>query len=291
MEWKWWGRLSDTSSPDMRISGFARALFAISVAGLAMLCLVYGNFAPLVEPLPPWLPRPEFWAYGSGAILLAACAGLFLARTALASAMIIGAFDAAWTVARARPVLLKPLVVGSWYGVAEALGPLLGAWILYALLRRKYGAPAVTLMTGDRALHVAQILFGAACVVYGAAHFAYAEYTAKMVPAWLPDRTGIAYLTGAFHAAAGLGLLFGVLPRLAATLEAAMLSLFGVLVWLPSFFAQPMPDWASPMQVQWSETFVSFLLAASAWIVADSLRDTRWGFARTLTGNSAAPAR
>jgi uncharacterized membrane protein YphA (DoxX/SURF4 family) len=149
------------------------------------------------------------------------------------------------------------------------------------VLRRQYDAPAVTAMTGDRALHVARVLFGAACVVYGAAHFGYATLTATMVPAWLPCRTGLAYLTGAGHAAAGLGLLVGVLPRLAATLEAIMMSLFGVLVWLPSFFARPAPEWAPSTQIQWSETFLSFLLAASAWIVAASLRSTSWGFAPT----------
>jgi uncharacterized membrane protein len=181
--------------------------------------------------------------------------------------------------------------VGSWYGICEAMGPLIGAWILYILLRRRNDAPAANVATGDRALRVARILFGAACVVYGAAHFAYAAYTAKMVPAWLPGRTGITYLTGACHAAAGLCLLVGVLPRLAATLEATMLSLFGVLVWLPSFFARPVPDWASPAQVQWSETFLTFLLAASAWIVAGSLRGESWGFAPTLREHSAAPVR
>ena len=146
------------------------------------------------------------------------------------------------------------------------------------MLRRPYDTPAVTVMTGDRAQHVARVLFGAACVVYGAAHFAYATYTASMVPAWLPGRTGLAYLTGAGHAAAGFGLLVGVLPRLAATLEAIMMSLFGVLVWFPSFFAQPVPEWATPTQNQWSETVVTFLLAASAWIVAASLRSTPWGY-------------
>jgi uncharacterized membrane protein len=222
-----------------------------------------------------------------GAILLAAGVGLFFARTALASAMIIGAYDFVWTLARARPVLLKPLSIGSWYGFGEALGPLLGAWILYAVLRRKYDAPAVTVMTGDRMLHVARVLFGAACVAYGAAHFAYASYTAKMVPGWLPGRMELVYLTGACHAAAGLGLLAGVLPRLSATLEAVMLCLFGVLVWLPSFFARPVPEWASPMQVQWSETFLTFLLAGSAWIVAASLRGRPWGFAPAVPDGSA----
>jgi uncharacterized membrane protein len=276
---------------NMRISGFGHALFGIAVAGLAILSLVYGNFAPIWEPIPAWLPWPEIWVYGSGAILLTASAGLFFARTAWVSAITIGVYESVWAVARARPVLLKPLAIGSWYGFSEALGPLLGAWILCAVLRRSYGMPAVTVMTGDRAQHVARVLFGAACVVYGAAHFAYPTYTAAMIPAWLPGRTGLAYLTGAGHAAAGFGLLVGVLPRLAATLEAIMMSLFGVLVWFPSFFAHPVPEWATPTQNQWSETVVTFLLAASAWIVATSLRSSPWSFAPTVPDDSAAPVK
>jgi uncharacterized membrane protein len=165
------------------------------------------------------------------------------------------------------------------YGFFEALGPLIGAWILFALLRRQDVARAPTAMTGDRALRVARGLFGVACVEYGAGHFAYAKFTAAMVPAWLPGPTGIAYLTGACHAAAGLGLLFGIYPRLAATMEGIMMSLFGVLVWLPSFFAHPRPDWASPAQVQWSETLLTFLMAGSAFIVARSIGAGTAGFA------------
>lgn len=268
----------------MRISGFGHLLYGIAAAGLAILGLVYGNFSPIWAPFPAALPWREVWVYGSGAILLAASAGLFFARIASASSIIIGLYESVWTVARVRPVLLKPLIVGTWYGFGEALGPLLGAWILYALLRRQYDAPAVSAMTGDRALHVARALFGAACLAYGAAHFAYATLTASMVPAWLPGRSALAYLTGAGHAAAGLCLIAGIRPRLAATLEALMMSLFGVLVWLPSFFARPAPEWAPSAQFQWSETFLTFLLAASAWIVAASLRERPVGFTRNTSG-------
>lgn len=252
------------------------------MAGLAVLALVYGNFAPIWEPVPALLPWPSVWAYGLATVLLAASAGLFFARSALLSTIVIGAYDSVWALERALPVFHKPLSVGSWYGFAEALGPLIGAWILYAALRRQYGVPAATALTGRTALHVARVLFGAACVTYGAAHFAYAKYTATMVPTWLPGRMSLVYFTGVAHSAAGIGLLVGFLPCLAATLEAIMLSLFGVLVWLPSFFAQSVPGWASPKQVQWSETILTLLLAASAWIVAESFQNSPWGVSRAV---------
>jgi uncharacterized membrane protein len=260
------------SDPNMRISGFGHALLGTAVAGIALLCLVYGNFAPMADPLPASLPWATVCGFALGALLLAAGAGLFFARTALACVWIVGVGELAWAVDRARPVFSKPLIVGSWYGVAEALGSLMGAWTLYVVLRRQQGSATGNALEGDRALRAARGIFGAACVVYGAAHFAYATYTAAMVPAWLPARMGFAYVTGACHAAAGIGLLFGILPRLAATLEATMVGLFGVMVWLPSFFSNPVPLWAPSPQIQWSETLVTFLLAASAWIIAATLR-------------------
>jgi hypothetical protein len=78
-------------------------------------------------------------------------------------------------------------------------------------------------------------------------------------------------VTGIFHAAAGVGLIFGILPQLAARLEATMIMLFGLLVWLPSHFANPTPKWAGNLQNQWSETILNFLLAGVALLIAESL--------------------
>ena len=105
-----------------------------------------------------------------------------------------------------------------------------------------------------------------------------------MVPSWLPGPLGFAYFTGAGHVAAGIAVIVGILPRLAATLEAIMMSLFGLLVWMPSLFAQPTPKWATPPLNQWTEIAVNVLLAASAWIAADSLRNRPWGFASRSRG-------
>jgi len=90
------------------------------------------------------------------------------------------------------------------------------------------------------------------------------------VPHWLPFPLGWAYLTGAGSLAACLGLALGVAPRLAATLEAAMLGVITALVWAPGLFALP------PDRTQWTGFLISAAIACGAWTVADTYRSTRW---------------
>jgi uncharacterized membrane protein YphA (DoxX/SURF4 family) len=250
--------------------GYARLFFAIAFAGLALFMLVYGDFAPAGQTLPASIPARETLVRGCALLVLAASAGLCFARTALVSIGTIGVYLAVWAVICIPQVLSGPLTIGGWYGFCEALSALVGAWLVYSTVRST---------SGERAQRVALILFGLTCVFYGWSHFVYADYTATMVPAWLPGRLALAYFTGFGHAAAGIGIAIGILPRLAATLEAIMMSLFSLLVWMPSFFAQPRPEWATPPQNQWSEFVVTVLLTASAWVVATSLQKRPWGFA------------
>jgi uncharacterized membrane protein len=262
----------------MRMVGLGHGLFAIAFASLAILILSYGDFAPMGQSLPAWIPWPGIWTYGSALLLLGASAGLCFSRTALPSVVTIGAYLVVWGAVCAPPILSQPLSVGAWYGLTEALTSLVGAWILYTLLRWPSRGSKLPI-AGEHAVRAAQVLFGLTCVFYGYSHFAYTDYTAGMVPAWLPSPVGLAYVTGIGHLAAGIGIIVGILPRLAATLEATMMSLFGLLVWVPSFFAQPRPAWATPPENQWSELVVNLVLVAAACLVATSLRNRPWGFA------------
>jgi uncharacterized membrane protein len=272
-----------------RIVGLVKGLFAIALASVAILTLSYRDFVPMGQAFPDWIPWRETWLYGSALLMLTTSAGLCFSRTALPSALAICVYQAVWAAICALPILSKPLGVGAWYGFCEALAPLVGASILYAMLRWRSGESQMP-MASQRAVRAAQVVFGLTCAFYGWSHFAYADYTAGMVPAWLPGRLGLAYFTGLGHIAAGIGIIVWILPRLAATLEAIMMSLFGLLVWVPSFFAQPRPDWATPPQNQWSELVVNLVLATAAWIVAASLRNRPWGFAsRSRAATAATP--
>jgi hypothetical protein len=67
-----------------------------------------------------------------------------------------------------------------------------------------------------------------------------------------------------------VAILSGVLARLAATLEAAMLVAITVFVWMPGL---------SPMPVNVGEVtgfLISSAIACGAWIVADSYRGASW---------------
>ncbi len=261
----------------MRMVGLARGLLAVASASLAILSLAYGDFAPGGQSLPAWIPWREAWVYGSALLVLAASVGVLFSRTALTSVLVIGAYQGSWAVICVPQIFSQPLSVGAWYGVCEALSALVGAWILYAMLRWQTRGSQTAFASGG-GVRTAQILFGLCCVFYGWSHFTYAVYTASMVPTWLPGRLEFAYFTGFCHIAAGIGIIVGVVPRLAATLEAIMMSLFGLAVWVPSFFAQPRPRWATPPQNQWSELVVTLVLAASACMVATSLSNRSWAF-------------
>jgi uncharacterized membrane protein YphA (DoxX/SURF4 family) len=262
----------------MRTAALAQGLFAIAAASLAIWSLAYGDFAWGAQSLLASIAWRETWVYGSALIVLAASAGLCFPRTALPSVLTIGAYQALGAAIAVPQILSKPLSVDAWYPFCEALTQLVGAWLLYAILRRQSRGPGMPIVS-EGGVRTAQVLFGLACVFYGWSHFLYADYTAIMVPTWLPGRRALAYLTGLGHLTAGLAIIVGILPRLAATLEAIMMSLFGLLVWVPSFFAQPRPKWATPPEHQWSELVVTLVLAASAWIVAISFANRSWGFA------------
>jgi uncharacterized membrane protein len=162
-------------------------------------------------------------------------------------------------------VLTAPQIEVNWEGLSEGATMLAGAWVLFAALAAPRGESILKAITGRRGTRAAQMLFGLAMLPLGLSHFAYVKHTAELVPPYLPYRAGWAYLTGLAHLAAGFGVLFSIVPRLAATLEATMLTAFTILVWIPMIVAAPAD------QGLWSEITVSWAISAAAWVVAASL--------------------
>jgi uncharacterized membrane protein YphA (DoxX/SURF4 family) len=238
-----------------------RRVYGLAAVVLAIPALILGDFAALGLAPPAGLPARDLLAYASAGVLALAGVALNAPRTARAGALALAGFFAAWTFALHLPnALAKPTVWVSWEVVAEATATALGGLLAYALTPGADPAPAAVLG------RLARPLFGVCLLVFGRSEYVYAQFTAAMVPDWLPPSPRFwTYATGAAQIAAGLAVLTGVQARLAAVLLTTMYLGFGVLVHLPRVIAAPTAPAA------WAENGVNLMLAGAAWCLADSL--------------------
>jgi uncharacterized membrane protein len=259
----------------MRVIGTGHLLFALGLAGLGVLSIFSGDFSYVWEPVPMWVPWREALAELSGLLLLSGGIALLIKRTASPASFILAVYLLGWVLVLQVPrVAHAPGNLGMWLGLAESTVLMTGGWTLFASLANPRARTSMDFITSDRGTRLARIFFGIACLILGLSHFVYGTGTASMVPAWLPYRLGFAYLTGAGHFACGLGILCGVLPRLAATLEATMIGLFVLLVHIPGAVAEP------HSRIQWTMVFIATALSGAVWVIAASLQDKAWGWTR-----------
>jgi uncharacterized membrane protein len=226
-------------------------LYALAAVLLGAVGIFFGDFAMQWQAVPKFIPAMP-WAYVSGAILVAGGA-LILARREKIGALVLASFFGLWVVAfHLPPTLMSFTHIGAWNAPAESAFVTAGG---LALLAAHLGGAR-----GGVAL-AARLLAGASAAVFGFAHFNYIDFTASMVPGWIPFKTFWAWATGAGHLLTGLALLSGIRARLAAGCEAAMMGSFVVLLHLPRVVAAP------DQHVEWIMLAMSSALTGAALLV------------------------
>ncbi|MBW8743723.1 MAG: DoxX family membrane protein [Sphingomonas sp.] len=228
---------------------------ATIVVGLLLIYLGILNIA-WRDSLLSWQPTPDgaSWkipfAYLSALILIVSGIGILLPQWRTRGAMLGAAWVGLWALLLHLPRVAIAHDTAALLGLGEASANALGI----ATLTGRFD-------TNQRA-RLLRLAFGLCLVIFGVSHFVYAGFTAQMVPAWLPQRLGLAYLTGAIHALTGACLLAGIRVRLAATIEALMMSSFVLLVHIPGVAAAPHD------RMQLTMLGMAGLLTTAAWLVA-----------------------
>ena len=236
----------------MRAISVGRISLALSFAVIGVISLVARDFVLYQEPVPASIPWRATLACFSGALMLTTGVGLLVAPVARLSALVLTAFVSLWVLALELPrAVAQPWVEVYWLGVGEDLTLVAGGWILFC-------SPA------DSTVTAARIVFGLALIPIGLSHFFYLKDAVEFIPAWMPFRVPLTYFTGAAHIVAGVAIAFGVVPRLAASLEAVMESLVTLIVWVSAVVAHP------THRDPWVNLFISTALSAAAWAVAGS---------------------
>lgn len=231
-------------------------LYGLGAMALGVIGLIFGDFALQWQPVPKDVPGHHALALFSGAIMLILGLGVLWARTARAASAALALVYLGWVALHGPGVAAAPASVASWLGLAETLSLAAGGLALFAMTAQP---------PNDRARLAARLIYGLCPLVFGLSHFAYAEFTAKMVPGWIPHSLFWAYATGVGHLAAGLAILLGVAPRLAATLLTAMMASFVVLLHIPRVMAAP------DSHLEWAMTAVALSLTGAAWALRQSL--------------------
>jgi len=245
------------------MAGLGRILFALSIAAIGALTIHLHDFAFAWRLAPEGTAWREPLAIAAGGVLLLGGIALLVPRTARLAALVLASVMLPLVLLLRVPALLAhPLVEGSWYGVSESFTFVAGAWTIFSILPTRDGEAFAKLGS----VRLGQILFALTLPALGLAHFFYVNLTAPLIPSWLPFHEPLAYLTGAGHIAAGIAILLGIWARPAAVLEAVMVSLFTLIVWVPRAIATPT---SIPVL---TEILVSIAITGTAWAVAGSFR-------------------
>jgi uncharacterized membrane protein len=248
--------LSDVAEARLGARVYGLAAVAMGIAGL-----LWGDFSAGWIPAPAELPGRMFLAYGAAVLLLAGGLMINVQRFAAWGAIVLTAvFAAGFIFFDLTQLAVHLSQFDYWQSSSEQVALIAGGSIAFASFSEL--APE----TPARLQSVCRVSFGLCLLIFGAAHFVFAAFSATFVPAYLPPGQMFwVYLTGVAQIAAGLAISSGVLALLAARLLTLMYVLFGVLVHVPHILAGP------GMHGNWTENAVNLALIGVAWIVADSL--------------------
>jgi uncharacterized membrane protein len=250
----------------MRRTSTGQIAFALLMIVLGIQGLITGTFTTAWAPVPSGVPAREVLVYFVAAISLACGAGLLWRQSAAPAARgLLVSFTIWFLVWRVPALFTASLVEGTW-SAGVTLVMIAASWALFVTLATDRDRERFGFATGDRGLRIACMLYGAAMIPFGYAHFAYIQHTTDLVPTWLPWRLGWAYFTGGAFIAAGFAILFGVYARLAIALSAAMMGVFGLFVWVPVVMK------GNASAGDWGEFASTVALAVGGWAVAESSR-------------------
>jgi uncharacterized membrane protein len=251
------------SFPVERLIDPARAAFAVSLAFLGVLHVVFGeNLARMLPAWPDGLPARPVWAHAAGVLIAVVAGALLLRRDARGVGVALGAILLVPVLALHIPRALPTGQFGdAWLNVLKWLAMAAGPVVVVS-----FAPPAQELSRRDRLVQAVTRatpwLLGAFMLGSAILHVRFAGFVAQLMQPWMPWRLFWTYFAAVALAAGAFGLIIPRTARLAGLLTSLMILSWFFLVHTPRMLVDP----AGP--VGWSEMAESLAFSAMALLLA-----------------------
>jgi uncharacterized membrane protein YphA (DoxX/SURF4 family) len=240
-----------------RVVALTHICFAIPLAVFGAEHLSAGKF--MVSGVPAYMPWRVFWVYFVGFELIAASLSIATRIQVRWSGLLFGTMMFLFVAMLHLPGAVKAGGRIPWTIVFREMSFGGGGWVL-----------AGTAMSGNRAgqgkilITAGRVLIAIAAVFFGVHHFLHplglpGVPLEKQMPAWVPARAFIDYLTGAFLIAAGVCFLLGRKTRMVASYLGAWIVFLVVAIYGPVMVGA-LADLSTAVKVEGLNYFADTLL-------------------------------
>jgi uncharacterized membrane protein len=240
-----------------KIVALSNLCFAIPLAVFGTEHLWGAKFIML--SVPSYMPWRLFWAYFVGYALLAASLSIATRIQVRWSGLLFGIMMILFVAMVHIPrVLASPGDRIPWTIVVREMSFAGGAWLL--------AGNAMSGPSKSKLITVGRVLVAIAALFFGVEHFLHPGRCPgvpleKLMPAWIPGRLLIGYLTGAILLVAGACMLLTRKTRIAATYLGTWIVLLVLFIYGPILIAQ-MSDPSTAVKVEGINYFADTLLFA-----------------------------
>jgi uncharacterized membrane protein YphA (DoxX/SURF4 family) len=242
-----------------------RWFFAICLLGFGIQQIHTKGFVIGVTLLPDWMPGHLFWAYATGALLIACGVCIAFEWNARLAAIVVGAYYFLLVlVLHVRQTIVIIHDIGERTGAFETLSICGGALVLAGALQDARSNLPQPGSAAQQGATLGRFFLAISMVIFGIGHFQVAAFIASLIPAWIPAKLFLAYFTGVAFIAAGLAFATKIQIRLAAALLGLMFFLWVVLLHAPRVAGQ------LHNEDEWNSLLVALAMSASAFILAAS---------------------
>ncbi len=253
-----------------RVIATGRVFFALGLMGIGLQHFYFKQFIPVVVPVwPTWIPGRLFWVFLTGTILFVAGGMILTGKQARFAATMMGGFFLLSVLLLHIPdnIIRGVVHIGAWTGAFKALAFSGSAFVVAGTLPAAaagggHKSPAIIGLL-EKLIPLGMYPLAIMVIVFGTDHFLYVPFVSSLVPAWIPRHVFWTYFAGAALIAAGLGMIFRVKARLAATLLGVMIFAWVIVLHIPRAVADPY----GAIGNEWTSVFEALAFSGVAFIL------------------------